>query len=268
MLKGEKFKKAFENSDVATYKALLGLLKMRRSIRGFREDSLPREMIEKILEAGRWAPSAGNSQPWEFLVVEDRDTIRKLAELYEYQMIEKRWLEATREKKSQMYRGEAFPGLDEDQVIRELVEDVKGKAPFRNAPCIIFPLADERWSQAFPLRTTLDKGRQHITSSMANAVFAMHLAAAAMHLASQWISDFESPWLSGMTRPLLGIPSPHVIYEAMAVGHPSYYPKPRHVKPLEDLIHYEKYDPAKNRSEEEIREYIITYIRPRLKLKI
>jgi len=268
-VKGGRFKQAVlgEEVQVADYAAVLGLLKFRRSVRGFRPDPVPRALIEQILEAGRWAPSAGNSQPWEFLVVEDRDTIQRLAELYEYQMIEKKWLEATRPRDSQLYVEDATPALDEDR-LRTALADVKGRAPFRSAPCIIFPLGDERWHHAFPLRTRLERGHQHIVSSLATVVFTLHLAAAALDLATQWLSDFESPWLSGMTKHLLGIPQHYVIYEAMPLGFPTYYPKPRYVKPLEELVHYDRYDAARDRTEDEIRDYVISRIRPQLKFTI
>jgi len=268
MIKGEKFKKVFEDLEVADYGSLLGLLKFRRSKRGFRDEPVPKELIDKILEAGRWAPSAGNSQPWEFVVVKDKATIQKLAELYEYQRIEKKWLEATREKKMQMYPGDQFPRMDKQGVIDRFMKDVRGKASFRSASHIIFSLADERWHHSFPLRTRLDKGQQHIISSLANAIFAMHLAGAALELATQWISDFGSPWLAGMTRGILGIPQHYHMYEAMAVGYPSSYPKPRYVKPLDELVHYEKYDQAKSRTEEEICEYIASHVRPKLRFKV
>lgn len=268
-VKGGRFKKDLLDDDlhVADYRSLLGLLKFRRSVRGFRPDAVPRELIEQILEAARWAPSAGNCQPWEFLVVEDRDTIHRLAELYEYQMIEKKWLEATRPKEMQMYMGHAFPSLEDDR-LGDVVKDVKGKAPFRDAPCIIFPLGDERWQHAFPLRTRLERGHQHIVSSLAGVVLVLHLAAAALDLATQWLSDFESPWLSGMTKHLLGIPQHYIIYEAMPLGFPTYYPKPRYVKPLQELVHYERYDPARHRTENDIREYVASRIRPQLKFRI
>ncbi len=51
--------------------ALLSLLKSRRSIRRYRPDPVPDEMVTQILEAGRWAPSASNRQPWSFIVVRD-----------------------------------------------------------------------------------------------------------------------------------------------------------------------------------------------------
>ena len=49
--------------------AFLELAKTRRSIRRFKSDPVPDELILKILEAARWAQSGGNSQPWEFIVI-------------------------------------------------------------------------------------------------------------------------------------------------------------------------------------------------------
>jgi nitroreductase len=52
----------------------------RRSIRQFKSDSVANETILRVLEAGRWAPSAGNSQPWHFVVVTDAEIRQKIAE--------------------------------------------------------------------------------------------------------------------------------------------------------------------------------------------
>jgi len=43
----------------------------RRSIRSYQDKPVPRELLEKILEAGRLAPSAKNSEPWHFITVTD-----------------------------------------------------------------------------------------------------------------------------------------------------------------------------------------------------
>ena len=43
----------------------------RRSIRQFEHKDIPKEVLEKILEAGRMAPSAGNKQSWHFIVIKD-----------------------------------------------------------------------------------------------------------------------------------------------------------------------------------------------------
>ncbi len=55
-------------------------IRQRRSIRKYRADEpIPREDIEAIIEAGCWAPSSTNIQPWCFIVVEDRETIASMA---------------------------------------------------------------------------------------------------------------------------------------------------------------------------------------------
>ncbi|HPT71539.1 MAG TPA: nitroreductase family protein [Candidatus Cloacimonadota bacterium] len=51
----------------------------RQSVRSFSDEPVPEEIIDQILEAGRWAPSTQNRQPWRFIVIKDREIIRKLA---------------------------------------------------------------------------------------------------------------------------------------------------------------------------------------------
>jgi nitroreductase len=53
-------------------------IKGRRSVREFKPDPVDDKDLEKILEAGKSAPSAGNCQPWEFVVVRDGATKQKL----------------------------------------------------------------------------------------------------------------------------------------------------------------------------------------------
>ena len=64
------------------YDNLLKIIRRRYSVRRFRPDPVPDELIEKVLEAGRWAPSGANHQPWEFIVVRDRDSIQQLGERF------------------------------------------------------------------------------------------------------------------------------------------------------------------------------------------
>lgn len=51
--------------------SLIDVILSRRSIRKYEDKEVPKEILEKILEAGRQAPSAGNRQPWHFVVVTD-----------------------------------------------------------------------------------------------------------------------------------------------------------------------------------------------------
>ncbi|MEM2947076.1 MAG: nitroreductase family protein [Candidatus Bathyarchaeia archaeon] len=55
-------------------------IKGRRSIRAFQSRDVPSGIVEKLIEAARWAPSAGNIQPWEFVIVRNPETKKRLAE--------------------------------------------------------------------------------------------------------------------------------------------------------------------------------------------
>ncbi len=54
-------------------------LKTRRCVRAYTGQPVPRETIEDLIDCGRLAASAINIQPWEFVVVTDRETLRKMA---------------------------------------------------------------------------------------------------------------------------------------------------------------------------------------------
>jgi nitroreductase len=59
---------------------VLEAIKGRRSVRKYTQEPVSEEQVNQILEAGRWAPSRGNSQPWKFIVLEDTQIRRELAE--------------------------------------------------------------------------------------------------------------------------------------------------------------------------------------------
>jgi len=61
-------------------------IRTRRSIRKFRPKPIPDEKLEIIREAGRLAPSAGNRQPWRFVVVKDPERKKNLAKAADNQM--------------------------------------------------------------------------------------------------------------------------------------------------------------------------------------
>jgi nitroreductase len=58
----------------------------RRSIRTYKQEPIPQEHLQQILEAGRQAPSAANRQPWHFVVVGDPEQKRRVAEACNNQM--------------------------------------------------------------------------------------------------------------------------------------------------------------------------------------
>ncbi|MCU0665845.1 MAG: nitroreductase family protein [Candidatus Omnitrophica bacterium] len=62
---------------------LLDLIKQRASIRRYQDKPVPKEILDKIIEAGIWGPSlmAPGFQPWKFVVIQDAGKIKKLSEI-------------------------------------------------------------------------------------------------------------------------------------------------------------------------------------------
>ena len=62
---------------------LLDGLRTTRAIRRLKSDPVPMALVKKVCEAGTFAPSGGNRQPWFFVAVEDKDKREKIASLYQ-----------------------------------------------------------------------------------------------------------------------------------------------------------------------------------------
>jgi nitroreductase len=54
-------------------------LRALRQTRSFTEDPVPDDVLTRVLEVARWTGSAGNSQPWEFIIVRDRGKLERLS---------------------------------------------------------------------------------------------------------------------------------------------------------------------------------------------
>jgi nitroreductase len=66
---------SWEGESLEVFEAI----KSRRSIRKYRKDLVPEDFVTKILDAGRWAPSASNIQPWSFIVLKNIGIKKKVA---------------------------------------------------------------------------------------------------------------------------------------------------------------------------------------------
>lgn len=219
--------------------SLLQLMRARRSIRRFKPDAIPDEYVDKMLEAARWAPSGGNAQPWEFVVVKDRDTVKQILDIHhEYRVLSHK-LELTRVKELRHPQVAGYP-----------------KTPFyRDAPVIIIVCGDLRTLQATVMAAHFLEGSQGVFhENLANATFAIHLTATALGLGTQWVT--VSPYWEGKLKALLGIPEIFSIFQMVPVGYPYYHPKPSYRRELSEIVHYERYDQAKIRSDEDIWEYL------------
>ena len=166
----------------------------RRSTRNYRPDPVEKEKLDRILEAAVQAPSGGNSQSCHFLVIQNRDVIRKLVEMTE----------------------RAFAGMEADEntyaSLRHSIEASKkgGYVFCYNAPVLI-AVANR-------------KGYGNNIADCACAIENMMIAANALDLGSCWINQLR--WLNGdpgLTEYLqgLGMEENERIYGAVIIGYPA-----------------------------------------------
>ena len=99
------------------------LLKTRRSIRDFEDRRVPLEIVREIIKESCLAPSSGNGQPWMFVIVNNRELIKRLSD------------ESKRNLVSYIERNPEAPVKKYEDVLRNKHFNV-----FYNAPCLIYIL--------------------------------------------------------------------------------------------------------------------------------
>lgn len=89
-------------------------IKKRRSIRAYQTKDLPEKVVEKLIEVASYAPSAGNIQPWNFVIIRKAKVIMKLAQAAQQGFIEEAPLViviCANEKRAEMGYGLRGKGL-------------------------------------------------------------------------------------------------------------------------------------------------------------
>jgi nitroreductase len=71
-------------TDTHTAKDLIAFLRSLRAVRSFRPDPVPQDAVDDALEVARWSGSASNRQPWELVVIRDREMLGELSRLEGY----------------------------------------------------------------------------------------------------------------------------------------------------------------------------------------
>ena len=234
----------------ALYDRFLEIVKIRTSVRRFKPDPLPEGTVQKILEAGRWAMSGANSQPWEFIVVRNPQMKKSLWKAYlDIIAAYTFWMEQLRVDN---LRHPAFqiPGTADEQW-----DYYKGKDPegWSVAPALIVVLGDGRrqWGTVMGAHT-FGRGMTHLAEGLANCCQVMHLAAATLGLATQWVTiPIQEPF-----KRILAIPDLLTLHTIIPVGFPAIPRKKTGRRPLAEMTHDESYDGAKYLSDREIVEYL------------
>ncbi len=221
------------------YESLLDLVKNRRSFRQFKSDPLPEGTVEKVLQVARHVPSAGNSQPWEFVVVKDAEMKKNISRNIARDF-------------------GAMDKLDPD------LHTVPVQPHLYTAPVLIVVCGDPRLQKAYP---NFADGKVLLSQSLAICIYAMQLAAASFGLATAW-ATIQGGAPEREVKKLLGIPDIYIVDHIIPLGYPDqeWEIKNKRMQPirerapfrrsLEEIVHYERFDKKKFRSDEEVRQFI------------
>lgn len=110
----DEFEPVPEREELPRPEKLMGLFRTRRSIRRFQDKPVEREKIEKIIEAGRFAPTGGNSQLFRFVVLQSKEKIAELRDL----MIESLMSQAERTKATLDERAKQGQSLSKSETMQ------------------------------------------------------------------------------------------------------------------------------------------------------
>jgi nitroreductase len=206
---------------------LLKIIKTRRSIRRYKKKDVPDELLEKIIEAGRWSPSGDNGQPWRFIIVRDPETKKALGKI-------------AAEGSGRRFTAEYFTGRMQERFegLKDL--DKKDKAYKKltsgevssflaNAPVIIIVCAK------------LDVWDVPYDSAMAtqNMVLMAHALGLGSCVVVAPVSDMRDDI---KVMKLLKIPHGYKVIAPLAIGYPDESPNPRPRLSLKEIIFYEEFE--------------------------
>ncbi|PJJ28689.1 nitroreductase family protein [Lacrimispora celerecrescens] len=195
---------------------MLKSISNRRSIRKFKATSIPKEMVEEILNAGRLAPSSKNRQPWKFTVVSGQSKNEMLLSMEQGLLRERGGLSL-------------LPNSKQHLAAAEYTLEIMKQAPI--TVFVTNPLGIElsdRLNQEDRIYEICNA--QSIGAAMEN----MTLTATELGLGSLWICDIYfayeelSRWLS----------TEGTLVAAMSFGHPDECPRPRPRKSMEDIVEW------------------------------
>ncbi len=195
------------------------VMQTQRAIRRWTDEPVDREVIERIIQAGCWAPSGSNSQPWGFLVVTDDDKRERLAEAIR-SMFEKRM-------------GTSFPNPEqvEDPTRRRMYRGAKNlfenfaAAPVWIIPCMLTDLYQARAADSLLAGSSIYPSIQN-----------MMLAARAEGLGTVLTTPQDG--IMDELRAELNIPDSALPVAIIPMGHPNANFGPVTRKPLAEVLHW------------------------------
>jgi len=161
----------------------LAAIRERRSVREFRSDPVERELLERLVDCGRLAPTARAEEPWEFVVVTNDDMTARIGGTTDH-----------------------------------------GKFIAEAPACIAVFCRDTKYY--------LEDG----CAATQNIL----LAAADLGLGACWVAGDKKAYADEIRR-MLEVPEGYKLVSLLAVGHPSDRRPPKGKRPLDEVLHWEKF---------------------------
>ncbi len=176
-------------------------IKARRSVRRFKDNEIEEDTLMRILDSARYAPTGGNLQPWEFILVRDKEQKQRLVDY--------------------TYTGyEAQPGNEQKWIL---------EAPVVIVVCVDFKRTCARYGEP---------GKKIAIMDTSAAIQNMLLAAVEEGVESCWVSGFDVQKIAEVValpksiEPLALLPIGHSAQSSS---------RPPNKLPLEDIVYKEKY---------------------------
>jgi nitroreductase len=197
----------------------------RKSIRRFKQTPVPDEDIKKILDAGRRAPSANNTQPWSFIVVKNRTVLKQMADAAR-QMIDRMIPYAESEKQAQRlaaYKGNYYTFFENAPVVIAVLMEGYDAGTDRVLAKMGYSPEDIKRLRPLP-------GLQSVAAAIENMLLAIHAL------------DYGSCWMTGPLvaqdafETLLGFGKEKSIVALLPIGVPDENPPARPRKLLEEIM--------------------------------
>lgn len=204
-----------ENGNPTKWNEIERLVLTRRSVRHFKEKKIPESILERVLEAGRFAPSAGNCQPWRFIVITDRSLLKEI-ETVALGIFQYLWGAYSNDDAVKSMTGMLGPNFTRPGLVDPRIQYVGARSVVENkdimgisfdAPAVILILGDYR----------------SISSPEINVGICgqnMNLVANTLGIKALWSGMFAAG--ANTLSKKLGIEKPYSVVSSLILGYPEF----------------------------------------------
>jgi len=232
------------NPDMTTGNELFqDVIRKRRSVRKFEAGrQVNKDVLARIVDCGRWAPSGANVQCFEFIVVDDPVMRDQVTDVF------------LRQAQRLVDHAKGFPAVK--------------KTYLANTVAIIVVLGDPRWKVCFPQPSAETMKDEYLANnesiflcSLGAAIQNVQLGVAAEGLTSAWLSGGGEDETNKDLAALLNYPDWMRAYGTVPIGYPVATQNQRYRRPLEQCLHWNGYQAKQYRTHEQVDFYEST-LRP------